>query len=501
MKKHSIKWIMYWPFTMIILLLFSACGEGSESGLTNGEESTIQEICNFSDVTVAVVGTTIDCSAEYHYLGGFRVKENGFVYQSATEAPLTLICNQSDKLHGVLSNLSPSTEYTIYAYIVAGGRTYKSKVVHVSTQEQESTPSLEERLTFETIVISEKGMQQATAKVSYTTENLTKVLKAGFKLREGNSTTETTYTCSGNTPLQYAFTNLKAATSYTVYAFVTTESNTWYSSSATFQTDEEISSTPSKARYTGWAELPDEVTHANWYYVYHMRPDAPAIRNYAVCYDASYRCTVWAAMAVHTSWSGGAGRNDTWQYDPELNSSLQPNLKKSYSGVYSRGHMIASSDRQVSAETNRQTFYYTNMAPQYQNEFNGGIWNKLEQRVWSNYNCSDTLYVVTGAYFANTNTTCTDNDGKQVVVPTHFYKVLLRSKSGTTNKAVWDLSASELQCVGFWFPHNTSYSTSATVSAEYLVPVSYIEQQTGLTFFPNVPKAPKTQYDKVDWGF
>ena len=257
----------------------------------------------------------------------------------------------------------------------------------------------------------------------------------------------------------------------------------------------------SKARYKGWAELPDEITHSGWHYIYHMRPDKTSVRNFSLCYSSEYRCTIWAAMAVHDSWDGNAGRNDSWKYDPALSSSLQPNLKKTYSGVFRRGHMVASSDRQVSPETNRQTFYYTNMAPQYQNEFNGGIWNKLENRIWSNYNCSDTLYVVTGAHFANTNKTCKDNDNKTVVVPTHFYKVLLRSKSGHTGKPVWELSADQLQCVGFWLEHNDRYATTATITAQYLVPVSYIEEQTGLRFFPNVPKAPKTTFDKADWDF
>ena len=206
-------------------------------------------------------------------------------------------------------------------------------------------------------------------------------------------------------------------------------------------------------------------------------------------------------MAIHDSWNGSAGRNDSWKYDPDLSPSLQPNLKKTYSGVFRRGHMVASSDRQVSEETNRQTFYYTNMAPQYQNEFNGGIWNKLERRIWSNYNCSDTLYVVTGAHFANTNKTCKDNDGKTVVVPTHFYKVLLRSKSGHTGKAVWKLSADELQCVGFWLEHNDRYATTAPITAQYLVSVSYIEEQTGQRFFSNVPNAPKTTFNKSDWDY
>ena len=44
--------------------------------------------------------------------------------------------------------------------------------------------------------------------------------------------------------------------------------------------------------------------------------------------------------------------------------------------------------------------------------------------------CNDTLYVVTGCYYANTNTTTTDRDGKVCPVPTNYFKVLLRTRTG-----------------------------------------------------------------------
>lgn len=102
--------------------------------------------------------------------------------------------------------------------------------------------------------------------------------------------------------------------------------------------------------------------------------------------------------------------------------------------------MLASNDRQSDRATNGQTFYYTNMSPQIQDRFNASIWAALERNC-HNMICSDTLYMVTGAYFENTNTTCEDNPDPDndkpsftVVVPTHFYKVLIRSKSGNTGR-------------------------------------------------------------------
>ena len=56
----------------------------------------------------------------------------------------------------------------------------------------------------------------------------------------------------------------------------------------------------------------------------------------------------------------------------------------SYDRAYS------SADRQRSTKYNYQTFYLTNMQPQY-NKFNAGLWEKMEQIVptWADW--SDTL--------------------------------------------------------------------------------------------------------------
>ncbi len=296
-------------------------------------------------------------------------------------------------------------------------------------------------------------------------------------------------------------------TAYTFCLAVEVNDKVYKSATKSFTTEKGNTggggATDSDARYSGWAELPSHVEKSgDYYYAYHMRSDKKSVRNYSICYSADKRCAVWTAMPIHKCYDGSAGRNDSWDYDPIIPKSVQPNLSSSYDGVFSRGHMVASSDRQVSVATNQQTFYYTNMAPQYQNHFNGGIWLKLENRCWREdyYVCSDTLYMVTGAHFANSNKTCYDKSGNRVVVPTHFYKVLIRSKSGNTGKPLWELPADQIKCVGFWFDHNESYATSAEPTSAHMKSVADIEKLTGFNFFPNVPNAPKSSYKASDWG-
>lgn len=88
------------------------------------------------------------------------------------------------------------------------------------------------------------------------------------------------------------------------------------------------------------------------------------------------------------------------------------------------------------------------MTPQL-NRLNQDMWANLEAKVRAQI-CNDTLYVVTGCYYANTNTTTTDRDGKVCPVPTNYFKVLLRTRTGTTGKRIADCSADELKTIGFW---------------------------------------------------
>ena len=112
--------------------------------------------------------------------------------------------------------------------------------------------------------------------------------------------------------------------------------------------------------------------------------------------------------------------------------------------------------------------------------------------------CTDTLYVVTGAHFDNTSTKATDNNGVKVPVPTHYFKVLLRTKSGITGKAIKDCNASELITIGFWL-ENKSYS-NPNVTKDLCKKVSDIEKSTGFTFFPGIPEEVKNNYNAIDWN-
>ena len=228
------------------------------------------------------------------------------------------------------------------------------------------------------------------------------------------------------------------------------------------------------------------------------------VRNFTVCFDTGKRVAHWAAYPLTLNYvSPAVDRTDKWAYDPNnqqpvIPQSAQANIIGYYGSGYARGHQVPSADRYSTIGTNEMTFYATNIMPQNGN-FNSGVWGALESKIREvrSLHNADTIFVVTGTYFAD-NKTITDKSGKKVGVPSNCWKVLLRGSGG---KAVWECSAGELHAIGFWFQNNLSNSGSIR---DHSTTVADIERKTGFTFFRNIPPeaadAVKAQNRPSDWG-
>jgi DNA/RNA endonuclease G (NUC1) len=281
---------------------------------------------------------------------------------------------------------------------------------------------------------------------------------------------------------------------------------------------------PGQSGKYGWYELPVinysqsgsyliDNNDRNIYYAHHMcagnekGPGGKQARNYTVCFSGEHHVPLWVAAPRHTMYQSGASRTDAYAKDPSIPSDIQYN-SKSTGGGCNKGHMLGSAERLSSTATNKQVFYYSNIAPQYSDTFNtgGGGWNTLEDWVDGQV-CSDTLYVVIGAYFDKytdrrgyTDSPATISYGgrNDVSRPTMFYYILMRTKSGSSGKALKDCTASEIKCAAFVRSHKTPKGVK--VSEQDMMSVSDLEKLTGFTYFPNVPQAPKTTYNASDWG-
>lgn len=251
-----------------------------------------------------------------------------------------------------------------------------------------------------------------------------------------------------------------------------------------------------------WAELPARAESDDYVYVSHFASlGGRSVRNYSYCYDPALHVALWVAYPLHSVYRGTVDRTNEFSYDPKIDYSWQPDLGAgSYRGSYDRGHQLPSADRTATRDLNAQTFYATNMTPQL-SRLNQDMWARLESKVRTQM-CSDTLYVVTGCYYASTSVTTTDRNGLSCPVPTNYFKVLLRTRSGQSGKRIADCSADELRAIGFWVDQR-SYG-DIDPPASLCRSVAEIEELTGFTFFPNLSEAAaaavKRQNVPAQWG-
>ncbi|MCI1647975.1 MAG: fimbrillin family protein [Bacteroides sp.] len=223
------------------------------------------------------------------------------------------------------------------------------------------------------------------------------------------------------------------------------------------------------------------------------------IRNYSILYDTEDRVPYWVAYPLYPIYLATGNRTDAWDYDPDIDKTLQPNLSSTWrqSGTnYNRGHLLASASRNATTSLNKTTFYYTNMCPQ-EGSMNSGTWADLEnkERAWCQDAAYDTLYAVTGCILPEapeTISTVNDVDGKPSVVPKYLYKALLRKNKASGN---YTSIAFRMENANTGIPY---------YNAKYVISVSELEKETGFTFFPNLPddiaSTVKSNTDLTNWN-
>lgn len=357
------------------------------------------------------------------------------------------------------------------------------------------------------------GASYVTLNASFS--GATAIVRAGFRYGTSSDNLDQEVTCastlsgvSGNYSMQ--ITGLQPAATYYFKAFIELRGTGEYSSQTLTAEGIQLQFTTSgnssgggeagsgeAALHHNWLELPAKSQeNLHYHYVAHRAQMQGRLqRNYSILYDDSKFTSYWVAYPLCLSHMA-AGREEFWGLmDPEIDENLQTKLKKGY-GVkygsnnrYARGHQIPNADRNNVPEMQKQTYYPTNMTPQIDYRFNGGIWKSLEEKLREYAKSTDTLYVVTGAAFNKAlenlpvTTITNSNDDKKLPVPNYYWKVALKVKRNGSGNVT---SAS---AIGFWFDHKEYYKDSFN---NYSCSVDQIEQWTGFNFFVNLSEAIQT---------
>lgn len=218
--------------------------------------------------------------------------------------------------------------------------------------------------------------------------------------------------------------------------------------------------------------------------------------NYSLEWDCDKKSHRWVCYQMHKYGGSNVKRSDAWAEDPDIPSNARfSDTRAMYSGSgFTRGHICASADRLYSYNANAQTFYYSNMQPQFYN-FNGGdnyngVWVQMEGqlRTWVGSAGYDTIYVCKGGTIRDDQilSYVKPNVEGGMIVPRYFFMALL-CKNSQGYKAL-----------GFWAEHNNMSGFEFWVTkfnkdlksislSDFVVNIRELENLTGIDFFCNLP--------------
>jgi endonuclease G len=213
-------------------------------------------------------------------------------------------------------------------------------------------------------------------------------------------------------------------------------------------------------------------------------------RHFSVVMSQSRKLPLLTAVNIDGSRSKRLGRTSRWYIDERLPHELQVDNDAYYKSPLDRGHMVRREDPvwgtlKQADEANRDTFHYTNCAPQHEG-LNQRDWVRLEDYILGSARVHRLrVSVFTGPIFKKNDPLHRDI----VRLPRSFWKIAV----------LVDKDKQELAATGYILCQGELIKnlTEAFVYGDfrtYQVPLSLIEKQTGLDFEKLIPHDPFDSY-------
>ena len=218
--------------------------------------------------------------------------------------------------------------------------------------------------------------------------------------------------------------------------------------------------------------------------------------NFCTEWDCDKKSQRWSCYQLHRGFSGNHSRTGSFTADPAL-SEGDYWAEYTYFQGFDRGHICPSADRTFSKEANDQTFYMSNMQPQYhafngfdsKNNKNKGLWLRMEQQLqtWAgNLGPKDTIFVCKGGTIDDEKNIIKRIDNK-LIVPKYFFTAILRK--------YYINGKHEYLALGYWCDQTNSYRTNETIK-QHCMSIEKLEQLTGIDFFCNLPDDIEAKVEK-----
>lgn len=206
---------------------------------------------------------------------------------------------------------------------------------------------------------------------------------------------------------------------------------------------------------------------------------------YTLSYSEKHEQAEWVAYELKKNYVRNSDfKRPYFIEDPKVKTGSADwrNYKKS---GYDKGHLCPAGDMEFALKAYNDTFFTSNVSPQI-HDFNGGVWNRLEQKVRYWATKYDGIYVITGGVLQSSLKTI----GKEEVsVPNYFYKVLLDNSNG------------QYRMIAFLVPSKKSDQPLYA----FAVSVDKVEKMTGIDFFPKLNDKIESSLEKNSdykaWSF
>jgi endonuclease G len=206
---------------------------------------------------------------------------------------------------------------------------------------------------------------------------------------------------------------------------------------------------------------------------------------YSLSYNEKYEQAEWVAYELtQKQLSNISIKRPFFEKDPKV-TTQSAHYKNFKNSGYNKGHLCPAGDRKFSLEAYNETFFTSNISPQTY-EFNGGVWNRLEEKVRYWAQKYQKLYIVTGGVLTPNLKTI---GSEKVAVPQYFYKIILH------------YNVSEIKAIAFLMPHEKSEKGLY----QFVTNIDEIEILTGIDFFPELPDELENKIEKSSdykhWAF
>ncbi len=168
---------------------------------------------------------------------------------------------------------------------------------------------------------------------------------------------------------------------------------------------------------------------------------------FAVEWDCTKKANRWTCYRLDAlNSASNVTRKDAFKEDPDIHEDYQSTLEDYNDNEFSRGHLCPSADRLASKEQNAQTFFLSNMQPQYQ--AHNVVLDGHTESGLLNMNCGS------------------------LIVPAYFYMALL----------AYNKSSDSYNALGIWTNHT---DVASNITIEY-ISIDELEKRTGIDFFCNL---------------